>query len=236
MQRIYLNVISLWSENIILNDSEILNQLLKVLRYKIWDEVIFFNWEDYIDFVYEITSIDKKNIFFNLKSKITKQKEVLKLNLFQSLPNKLDKIEEILQKWCEVWYTSFNIFRAKRSQDLFVSEAKVLRLEKIIIEAIEQSWRNIIPKLNFLKKFDFDNISWEKYYFHTDINISTKLKDVNITNNEKNIFVWPEWGFSDEEIVEFDKNNFTKVNLWANILRTQTAWIVCWFYFVQKSL
>ena len=66
--------------------------------------------------------------------------------------------------------------------------------------------------------------------------INYKLKDVNITNNEKNIFVWPEWGFSDEEIVEFDKNNFTKINLWANILRTQTAWIVCWFYFVQKSL
>jgi 16S rRNA U1498 N3-methylase RsmE len=39
----------------------------------------------------------------------------------------------------EVGYTKFHVFRAKRSQDLKVSENKFERLKKIITEAVEQS-------------------------------------------------------------------------------------------------
>ena len=236
MQRIYLSDKKLWNWDILIKDLELLNQVSKVLRSKVWDEFVFFDGQTFIDFVYELKTIEKKSMLFSFKTQIQKPNLDYKLNLFQSLPNKLDKIEDILQKWCEVWYTSFNIFRANRSQDLFISDAKILRLEKIIIEAVEQSWRNIIPKLNFLKKLDFEAISWEKYFFHTDINISTKIKNIDFTKRDFNIFVWPEWGFSQEEIENFSNNNFIKVNLWANILRTQTASVVVGFYFMQNIL
>jgi RsmE family RNA methyltransferase len=39
-----------------------------------------------------------------------------------------------------------------------ISENKKERLEKIIIEAVEQSERNKIPKLEFLEKLDFGNL------------------------------------------------------------------------------
>jgi len=104
MQRFYyptlnnLEIISIKDQN------EIFHQLTKVLRSKIWDEVIFFDWNNYIDHIYTIDSIEKNNIILKLKEKITKNSENnINLNLYQSLPNKQEKIEFIIQKWVEVW-------------------------------------------------------------------------------------------------------------------------------------
>lgn len=237
MQRFFLETFKLWEKELILQDQEIIYQLIKVLRSKLQDEVIFFDWKSFIDFKYKITSIDKKNIIFNFVEKNQKEIKDYKLILFQSLPNKIDKIEEIIQKWVEVWFSEFNFFRAERSQDLKLSQNKIERFNKIIKEAIELSNRNIIPKLNFLTKLDLQNISWEKLFFHTDFNNSKKLNSLNLNFKQNiSIFIWPEWGFSDKENDNFIKNNFIKINLWNNILRTETAWIVVWFYILQSYL
>lgn len=235
MQRFFLNSQHLWETEIILNDEEIFFQLTKVLRVRVWEKVIFFDWKNNTDFVYKINSIDKKNIIFSLEGKIEKEAEKLNLNLFQSIPNKIDKIELILQKWVEVWYSNFYFFRSERSQDLRLSDNKIERFKKIIIEAVEQSGRNIIPEIHFLDKLDFKNIIWEKLFFHTESENSKKLKDLELKGNDVNIFVWPEWWFSEKETKIFEENSFTKVNLWNNILRTETAWIVVWFYLIQKN-
>lgn len=233
MQRFFLDAL-LWETEIILNDDEIFFQLTKVLRSKVWDKVIFFDWKNFTDFVYKINSIDKKNIIFSLEEKIEKEVEKLNLNLYQSIPNKIDKIELILQKWVEVWYKNFYFFRSERSQDLRLSDNKIERFKKIITEAVEQSWRNIIPEIYFLEKIDFKNLFPENLFFHTESEKSKKLKDLEIKGDNINIFVWPEWGFSEKEVKVFEESWFIKVNLWNNILRTETAWMVVWFYFTQK--
>lgn len=236
MQRFFLETNILWNNQIILDDAEIVYQLVKVLRAKIWDEVIFFDWVNFIDFKYKILSINKKNIIFSFIEKIEKPKENYKLVLFQALPNKIDKIEEIVQKWTEVWYSEFNFFRSERSQDLRLSDNKLKRFKKIIKEACEQSGRNIILKLNFLQKLDLKNISWNNIFFHTDINGSKKISELDLDFNKNiNIFVWPEWWFSPKENEDFIKNNFIKVNLWWNILRTENTPIVVWFYLLQQK-
>lgn len=234
MQRFFLPV-SLWETQMILQDDEIMYQLVKVLRAQAWDEVVFYDWVQTIDFVYKITSIDKKNIIFSLVEKIEKPAEKLNLVLFQSLPNKIDKIEEIIQKGTEIGYSEFNFFRAERSQELRLSPNKIERFEKIIKEASEQSQRNIVPKLNFLEKMDVSKISWENIFFHTDANNSKKISELIVDNTKNiNIFVWPEGGFSPRENENFEKNNFIKVNLWNNVLRTENTPIVVWFYILQK--
>lgn len=237
MQRFLLQTSHLWDKELILQDEEIIYQLVKVLRSKANDEVIFFDWINFIDFKYKITSIDKKNIILAFIEKLEKLQENYKLVLFQSLPNKIDKIEEIIQKWTEVGYSEFNFFRAERSQDLKLSPNKIERFEKIIKEASEQSGRNIIPKLNFLSKLELEKISWTNLFFHTDSNNSKKINELNLDLTQNiNIFVWPEWGFSQKENDSFEKNKFIKVNLWNNILRTETAWIVAWFFILQKYI
>lgn len=235
MQRFFLESNSLGNIEVILQDEEIIYQLIKVLRAKIGDEIIFFDSKKFIDFKYKITSIDKKNIIFSFIEKIIKIQENYKLVLFQSIPNKIDKIEEIIQKGTEVWYSEFNFFRAERSQDLRLSPNKIQRFEKIIKEAVEQSNRNIIPTLNFLEKLDITSISWEKLFFHTDKKNAKKLSDNSLNFSQNiNIFVWPEWGFSDRENDLFLKYNSIKINLWENILRTENTPVVVWFYLLQK--
>lgn len=234
MQRIFLQENISWKQEIILDDIFIFHQIIKVLRSQVWDKFVFFNNWIFTDYVYEITSIWKKNIIFKFIWEIEKNIENKILNLYQSLPNKIDKIELILQKWVEVWYSNFYFFRSERSQDLKNLWSKNDRFEKIVIEASEQSWRNIIPKIYFLGNIDFSNLKWNSFYFHTNLENSKTLKDIIIDDVENNIFVWPEWGFSESETLEFDKNNFSKIHLWNNILRTETASIVVWFWFNQK--
>ncbi len=235
MQRFHFPTLNNQKLLVIPNNNEIYHQLTKVLRIKIWDEIIFFDWNNYVDLVYKIENIDNKNLTLKYKEKIDKiNNSKININLYQSIPNKQEKVELILQKWVEVWYSSFIFFKSDRSQNLKISENKIERLKKIIIEAVEQSGRNIVPEIQFLEKIDYKNIMWNNIYFHTDKTKAKKLKDLEITNWKINIFIWPEWGFSDTEITNFDKFWFTKINLWDYILRTETAWIVVWFYLMQN--
>lgn len=234
MQRIYLPQ-DLTLETLRVDDEEINYQLQKVLRSQVGSKVIFFDGKNSQDCVFEIIQIEKRHILFTRKEVREKSWSVWNLELYQSLPNKLEKLEWILQKWVEVWYTKFHIFRAQRSQDLKISENKFERLQKIITEAVEQSGRNDIPEIVFHTKLDFSLIEWEKYYFHTDPLISKTLKNVEFSWEKQNIFVWPEWGFDETEIASFEKENFQSITLGKNILRTETASIVVGFYISQQK-
>ncbi len=232
MQRFYIEK-DLSKEIITIDEPEMINQFTKVLRLKEDDEVIFFDWKENIDIVFKLNHINKKNIDFVFVKQIIKKENTSKfsLNLFQATPNKLDKIELILQKWTEIWYDKYYFFNSKRSQKLIISENKFERLQRIIIEACEQSGRNIIPEIVFLDKLDINSLKNEKnIFFHTDGNIKTSLKDLSIENETNiNIFVWPEWGFDETEIQKFTENNFIACTLWENILRCETAAIVSGF-------
>ena len=80
-----------------------------------------------------------------------------------------------------------------------------------------------------LEKVDYKNIlNSTNIYFHTDKNITKSITEIKATN-DVNIFVWPEWGFDESEINNFEENNFIPATLWENILRCETAAIVSWF-------
>jgi len=242
MQRFYIpNFIK--QDIFILNNKDIFHQLVKVLRIRIWEKIIFFDWVENLDFVYEILEINKKDIKFKFIEEKLKDTEInFGLNLYQSLPNKLEKIEYILQKWVEIWYKKFIFYRSERSQKLVISEKKEERLKKVVIEAVEQSWRSFVPEFEIFNKsplFTKEGSRGNSIFLHTKndnsknlrefISLSTEgfssLKDLT----EFNIFIWPEWGFSEKEIDNFEKNNFTRIHLWNRILRTETAWVVVWF-------
>lgn len=231
MQRFYYPNLQNEKSIIIKHDNEIFHQLTKVLRSKLWEKIVLFDWNNYTDLVYEIENIDKKSISIKLIEKIEKKCNTkIKLHLYQALPNKQEKIEFIIQKWVEVWYSSFIFFKSDRSQNLKISENKIERFKKIIIEATEQSGRNLIPEIKFIEKIELNKIRGDLIYFHTNNSKAKKLNEIKINEWNINIFVWPEWGFSENEIQNFQKNNLIKVNLWDYILRTETTWIVVGFY------
>jgi 16S rRNA (uracil1498-N3)-methyltransferase len=222
----------------VVKNPDLLNQLNKVLRSKKWDEFIFFNWSDEIDFIYELITIEKREAYFEKKWEILNDSEIdFDLNIIWALPNKIDKIEYIIGKWVEVWVTWFYFFKSLRSQKLILSPNKIERLNKIIIEATEQSWRSRVPELIIEDNISLDDFKDnENILFHTKDEKSISLKDLKLDYNKWiNLFVWPEWGFSEEEINIFEKSNFKKIHLWNRILRTETTWVVAGFFIIQNK-
>ena len=100
MQRFYIKKLQITEGTFIVKDVNIVYQLVKVLRTRIGQEIILFDWVENIDYKCEIIDFSKKEIELNLLEKIEKKSELdFNLNLFEAFPNKLDKIEYIIQKW-----------------------------------------------------------------------------------------------------------------------------------------
>lgn len=217
-----------------IDDREFKNQVLKVLRWKINDDFIFFDWKNDKDFVYKLYDIQKDKLFFEKISEIEKKSEInFELNLFASLPNKIEKIEFIAQKATEIWVTNIYFWKSERSQKIFLNENKIERIKKIILEAVEQSGRNKIPEFKIFEKIDLEKIDWKNIFLHTKNENSKNLKDINFAE-KINIFTWPEWWFSDQEVKFFEEKNWERIYLWDRILRTETAGIVTSFFIIQN--
>jgi len=238
MQRFYINDLNTTDYNFILKDKDIIHQLIKVLRVKIWESVVFFDGNDNYDYIFRVKNILDKSIDFEQIWREENKSEIdFELNLYQAIPNKLEKVEYIIQKWVEIWIKNFVFFRSERSQKLVMSDNKMERLQKIAIESVEQSWRLHVPEIVFLDKYDFSPlIKNQNIFFHTISENSKTLQKTKIDyDNTINLFVWPEWGFSDDEIKKFKNMFFDQVHLWDRILRTETTWIVTSFYIIQNK-
>ncbi|EKE26913.1 MAG: hypothetical protein ACD_4C00124G0002 [uncultured bacterium (gcode 4)] len=226
MQRFYFDMI-LWKD-LLIDDKDFFHQISHVLRSRIGDEIILFNW-DSSEYVYSVSEINKKWINLELKSIYENNSDPKNiLNLYQALPNKYEKIEYIIQKWVEIWISKFIFWNSERSQKLTINDKKIERFNYIIKESLEQCHWNKKPDLIFLDKINFSWVEWEKLVCHTKMTKywESEFKD---SHKEINLFVWPEWGFSDKEIEEFEKNWAQFINFWERVLRTETVWIVVGF-------
>lgn len=231
MQRFYKTDLS---DNFFINDKNFINQIVKVLRAKEWENFIFFDGKIQKDFIYKLEKIEKNKIFFTKIDEIAKNSEInFELNLFASLPNKIEKIEFIVQKATEIGVSNFYFWKSERSQKIFLNENKIERIKKIILEAVEQSGRNKIPEFKIFEKIDLGKIEWKNIFLHTKNENSKNLKDIKFAE-KINIFTWPEWWFSVEEIEFFEEKNWERIYLWDRILRTETAGIVTSFFIIQN--
>jgi len=227
------------ADTYILDDKELVPQCYKVLRLKVEDFIIFFNDRDSTDYFYQISEIDKNKLKLNYKEEYIKNVSKSNIHIYQAIPNKLSKIEYIVQKCSEVWVNTITFFKAKRSQDSkFLTEKKIERLKKIVVESSEQANRNTVLQLEFENTLDFSTVEKENLLcFHTTPKGSLKLKNTDI-NKEKPIalFIWPEWWFDTSEIQKLEKIKAQFVYLWDNILRTETTWSVASFYIIQNTM
>ncbi len=230
MQRIYLPNTQ-FLDVLEISENWIYHQLTRVLRARVWQEVVFFDGENQEDHMYSIAHIDKKSVRFKKQKIISKNNELnISIFLYQAYPNKLSKFEYIVQKCTEVGYKKIVFFESERSQKLVLSENKKERLRKIAIEATEQCWGNIIPEIKFETSFSQKGKS-PYFICHTQEEGAVSLADIPVLKNI-HIIVWPEWGFSSKEVEKFQAQ---KIYFWNRILRCETVWEVVWFYVSQKK-
>ena len=136
---------------------------------------------------------------------------------------KSDKFELTLQKLAELGVRRLIPYNAYRSVVKETKKDKKLeRYKKILMEASEQSHRNIIPEI--LPAIDLKDL--EKYkselnlvaYEKEDITSKSQLKAKSIT-----LIIGPEGGFDKEELNRIINIGFKSISLGKRILRAETA-------------
>ena len=191
----------------------------KVMRVKENEVFSLFNsggeWEA------RIISISKSIVEFKVTKKL-RQKENLKELWLAFSPIKSSYFNFMIQKATELGVTKFLPIIFDRT---IVRKINKERLEKIIIEAAEQSNRIQVPNIeeiqnisSFLDKNDVDLI-------FTDLNSNNNKVDLKkLSNKPTCIVVGPEGDFSEserEEILSYKSVQAIKIN--ENILRSETA-------------
>tara|TARA_B100000965_G_scaffold337950_1_gene304959 strand:- start:370 stop:1080 length:711 start_codon:yes stop_codon:yes gene_type:complete len=197
--------------------------LTKVMRIKIGNKFSLFNSDG--EWMANINQISKGIVEFSVTEKI-RQKENTKEIWLAFSPIKSNYFNFMIQKATELGVTRLIPIIFDRS---IVRKLNKERVEKIIVEATEQSNRINIPfleKPQNLKNFLSNNIKKIDLVF-ADLNTSnTKLEIKKKSNKPLCAIIGPEGDFSENErkqILNFDGVKPIKIN--ENILRTETATI-----------
>ena len=190
----------------------------KVMRVKVSEVFSLFNssgeWEA------KILNISKSIVEFNITKQL-RQKESTKELWLAFSPIKSNYFNFMIQKATELGVTKFLPIIFDRT---VVRKINKERIEKVIIEAAEQSNRINVPSIEEpqnLKSFLNNKID----LIFTDLNSKNKKLDLEkLTENPTCIIIGPEGDFSEterEQILSFKNVQPIKIN--ENILRSETA-------------
>ena len=197
--------------------------LTKVMRIKIGESFSLFNKNG--EWLAKINQISKGIVEFCIIEKL-RQKENIKEIWLAFSPIKSNYFNFMIQKATELGVTKFIPIIFDRT---IVRKINKERVEKIIIEATEQSNRINIPLLEKpqnLQKF-LTNNSRKIDLIFTDLNASQKKLEINKRANKPLCaIIGPEGDFSENEkkqILNFEGVRAIKIH--ENILRAETATI-----------
>ena len=190
----------------------------KVMRLKEKEVFSLFNssgeWEA------KILNITKSIVEFNVTKQLRHKENTKDLWLAFS-PIKSNYFNFMIQKATELGVTKFLPIIFERT---IVRKINKERLEKVIIEAAEQSNRITVPSIEDPQKLkSFLNNDMDLIF--TDLNTAnTKIDLTKLTNKPTCVIIGPEGDFSEqerEEILKFNGVQSVKIN--ENILRSETA-------------
>lgn len=212
---------------LLLNEYD-LNHIKNVMRIKVGDEVIVaYEGVSYLcEFCDNLLTCKIKNIY--------KEKEKTQIIAYIPILNE-DKMDFVLEKGTEMGVTKFipvEFCQCKFKLKSDIKEKKVIRWQKIVKEASEQSRRTVIPKVeNIISIKNVDTLCNVNILCSTDNksvkHISKVLTGTNIYDTISLIF-GPEGGITKEEENILIEKGFIKTTLGNRILRTETVIIfVC---------
>ena len=203
--------------------------ITKVMRMELGDLIeIVFQEKVYISEIIEL----KPNVVALINKELETYNELeVKITICQSLV-KENKMDLILQKCTELGATSFIPLKVKNSiikgddKDFL---KKVVRWQRIVKEASEQSKRNIIPEVKKVSTIsEIVKTDYDIKILCTVNELSRSLKNV-LQNHRKCgtmiIVVGPEGGFTKDEENFLIEKGFLSTTLGNLVLRTETAGI-----------
>ena len=190
----------------------------KVMRIK--ENEIFSLFNNSGEWEAKIIDISKNTVEFNITKQL-RQKENLKDLWLAFSPIKSNYLNFMIQKATELGVTKFLPIIFDRT---IVRKINKERLEKVIIEAAEQSNRITVPIIEIPKPLkEFLNNDMDLIF--TDLNTTnTKINLSKLSNKPTCVIIGPEGDFSEEERQEILKfNGVQPIKINENILRSETA-------------
>ena len=217
------NIRLFYSKSLSLNLTDKLDKsqshyVLKVMRLK--EKEVFSLFNNSGEWQAKIINITKSIVEFNVTKQLRHKENTKDLWLAFS-PIKSNYFNFMIQKATELGVTKFFPIIFERT---IVRKINKERLEKVIIEAAEQSNRITVPSIEDPQKLkSFLNNDMDLIF--TDLNTAnTKIDLTKLTTKPTCVIIGPEGDFSEqerEEILKFNGVQSVKIN--ENILRSETA-------------
>ena len=138
----------------------------------------------------------------------------------------LDRIEWFAEKATEIGINEISFIRSRFSER---KEIKSSRIEKILIAAMKQSQKAVLPLLNEIQDFKHfvrQETTGQKLIAHCYPGEKPLLKEACLPNTDVTILIGPEGDFSEEEVAEAGQMGFSSISLGDSRLRTETAALV----------
>ncbi len=207
-------------------DSEQTRYLRQVMRLQIGHAITVFNGLGG-EYIAEIIQLEKDGGQCVLSEKIDANRELAcRVHIIQAA-NRSEKIETVLQKATEMGAASFQIVNSERATLTLPSNKRDKRLErwqKIVIEAVEQSERTMVPNVQWLDKL----LNLEKrgacFILHPrDAMLWQDVRDDVVGAKDITLAVGPEGGWTNQELALLHDQGFQSLKFGDRIMRTETA-------------
>jgi len=205
----------------------------KVLRLESGDEIFLM---DGVGNFYRavLTLVSQKHCLYNLLETLPQEKAWIgKIHLAIAPTKNIDRIEWMSEKCTEIGWDELSFLNCKFSER---KQIRKDRIEKIVVSAVKQSRKPIMPEVNELvdfKTFIQQPYSGKKFICHCYDEIKkAELFNLLNDNGEKElpddvlILVGPEGDFSIDEVRMAIDNGFQSVTLGNFRLRTETAGLI----------
>jgi len=232
MPHFYINPQNI-QKNIFTIDKQQFHYLANVRRFEAGSEINLFDGLGNC-FLGKIEEITKTSIIGKIISKKTFRPLKTKISLYTAIA-KGERFDWLIEKSSEIGVYKLIPTIYSRSVICEISPNKLERYGKISLSASSQSERSDIMPVTVPVKFSdaVDFVSKQKntlnilpWECEEKKNISETLANSAGIENI-NIFIGPEGGFENSEIDKALQNNFKIITLGKNILRTETAALVC---------
>ena len=175
-----------------------------------------------------LEQIDKRNMIVKIDTILETDVEYNhSVHIAIGLPNKTSKMKLIVEKLTELGVREISFFKADYS---IIMDKKIKNLESYAISALKQSGGVLLPKMSVGNNLNDYNINKDVYYCHFDGVKNIKSDEIN---NDVLIFIGPEGGFSQDELLFFKSIKAKELALNKRILRLETAAIVAASKFLQ---
>ncbi len=223
--RIYLDV-DLVLDALVTIDTEQSKYLRQVMRLQAGDMITVFNGGGG-EYKAKLTFLAKDSGQCQLCGFVDVNRELpCRVHIIQAA-NRSEKIETVLQKATEMGATSFQVVNSERATFSLPAnkrEKRLLRWQKIVSEAAEQSERTAMPSVLWVEKLSAVSQRGTCFVLHPrDALLWQEIRDGILGLEDITLAIGPEGGWTNQELQLLQKQGFQTLMFGERIMRTETA-------------